>query len=70
MTPQDIAAVAGKLTKAQREALTPLTFFSDADGRVLERLGLMISDRGAAWRHTPLGEQVRAHLLKGQSNVG
>jgi len=76
MTPPDIAAVAGKLTKAQRDV-----FLNGLRGKYtistllsLKRKGLilqLVSVPGAnAWPDTETGLAVRAHLLSKEQNDG
>jgi len=42
------------LTPAERQALVPMTVFSDAVGESLKRKGMMI-ERDGIWNHTKLG---------------
>lgn len=57
-----VKAVAG-LSAKQIAALTPFTVFSDVDGRVLSKRGLLI-ERDGVWFHTPLGQAARDHLAE------
>lgn len=72
---RDVAGIAAGLTKAQREAMRAvhparsIPFITTAACRcALQRLGLVV-DRQYCELLTPLGEQVRQHLLE-QNNVG
>lgn len=44
------------LTPAERQALVPMTVFSDAIGESLKRKGMMV-ERDGVWFHTKLGER-------------
>lgn len=69
--PPDIAAIAGKLTKAQAEALggplhddgSTIFVWHLRVGRGLRDLGLTTGAADQLTAMTPLGQAVRAHLL-------
>jgi hypothetical protein len=76
MTPPDIAAVAGKLSDGERQAMlndNPIILPTDwkivrpngnAFARLTEKGLLRIGPDDIGWVATPLGQVVRAHLLE------
>lgn len=85
MTAPDVASIADGLTEAQREAVLLwdearpdegriarlMEMMDPADPRVIRKMGLATkpSKWGPGSKLTPLGEQVRAHILRSERDA-